>query len=68
MFGSGIHAADIVAYGLVPEDYDNYLRAIDPQRLAEHPVTYDPMWIDRVYMPKHLILCDCLKRGVFPNV
>ena len=68
MFGSGIHAADIVAYGLVPEDYDNYLRAIDPQRLAEHPVTYDPMWIDREYLPKHMILADCLKRGVFPNV
>ena len=68
MFASNIFAADIVAYGLVPEDYDNYLRALDPQRLAQHPVIYDPLWINREFLPKLQILSDCLKKGVFPRV
>lgn len=68
MFGSRIFSADIVAYGLEEADYDNFLRDIDPQRRQEIPVEYDPKWTETVYLPKHLILADCLKRGVFPNV
>ena len=68
MFASGIHEADIVAYGLEPADYQNYLRDLDPRRLQEIPVAYDSKWIDTVYLPKLIILADCLKRGVFPNV
>ena len=68
MFASTIHEADIVSYGLEPADYKNYLRDLDPRRLNEIPVAYDPKWIDTVYLPKLLILADCLKRGVFPNV
>ena len=68
MFASGIHEADIVAYGLEPADYDNFLRDLDPRRLQEIPVGYDPNWIEGVYLPKLRILADCLKRGVFPNV
>ena len=68
MFASNIHEADIVAYGLEPEDYKNYLRDLDPRRLQEIPVKYDPNWIESVYMPKLRVLADCLKRGVFPNV
>ena len=67
MFASGIHEADIVAYGLEPADYDNYFRDLDPQRLQQIPVAYDPKWIETVYLPKLRILADCLKRGVFPN-
>lgn len=68
MFGSKIFGADIVAYGLEEADYNNFLREIDPGRLHQIPVAYDPRWIDQVYLPKHMILLDCLKRGVFPNV
>ena len=68
MFGSKIFAADIVAYGLEEADYDNFFRAIERKRLQEIPVAYDPKWIETVYLPKHMILADCLKRGVFPNV
>ena len=68
MFGSEIFGADIVAYGLVEADYDNFLREIDPQRRQEIPVEYDKKWVETVYLPKHLILADCLKRGVFPYV
>ena len=68
MFGSKIFGADIVAYGLEEADYNNFLRDIDPRRLQEIPVAYDQKWIETVYLPKHMILCDCLKRGVFPYV
>ena len=68
MFGSKIFGADIVAYGLVEADYDNFLRELDPRRLQEIPVAYDPRWVESIYLPKHLILADCLKRGVFPYV
>ena len=68
MFGSKIFGADIVAYGLEEADYNNFLRDIDPGRLQQIPVAYDQKWIETVYLPKHMILCDCLKRGVFPNV
>ena len=68
MFGSKIFGADIVTYGLEEADYDNFLRALDPGRLQQIPVDYDQRWIETVYLPKHMILADCLKRGVFPNV
>ena len=68
MFGSHIFGADIVAYGLEEADYNNFLRDIDPRRLQEIPVAYDQKWVETVYLPKHMILCDCLKRGVFPYV
>ncbi len=68
MFASGIHEADIVAYGLVESDYDNFLREIDPRRLQQFPVVYDLNWIESVYLPKLIILADCLARGVFPDV
>lgn len=68
MFGTRILSADIVAYGLEEADYDNFFREIDFKRLLEIPVAYDPKWVEMVYLPKHMILADCLKRGVFPNV
>jgi hypothetical protein len=68
MFASKIYGADVVAYGLLPEDYNNYLRAVDPGRRKLIPVTYDPNWIENVYLPKHMILCEALKRRAFPYV
>ena len=68
MFGSKIFGADIVAYGLQAADYDNFLRPLDPGRLQQIEVPYDLKWIEQVYLPKHMILCECLKRGVFPHV
>lgn len=68
MFGSKIFGADIVAYGLQEADYDNFFREIDLGRLQEIPVTYDQKWIENVYLPKHLVLADCLKRGAWPYV
>lgn len=66
MYASGIHEADIVAYGLEEADYDNFFRNIDNRRLKEIPVAYDQSWVETVYLPKLRILADCLQRGVMP--
>ena len=67
MFASGIHQAVIVAYGLEDEDYNNFFRPIDPDRLHTFPISYDAEWVNGVYLPKHLILRDCLVKGVLPD-
>lgn len=68
MYASRIYGADIVAYGLLPEDYNNYLRAVDPGRRKLIPVAYDSRWVEATYLPRHRKLCECLKRGCWPNV
>lgn len=67
MYGSGIKKAYIVVYQLTDGDYENFFRPIDPKRLKVVPVVYDPQWIEKVYLPKHLILRDCLVKGVLPD-
>lgn len=68
MYASKIYGADVVAYGLLQEDYNNYLRSVDPGRRKLIPVTYDPNWIENVYLPKHMVLCEALKRRSWPYV
>lgn len=65
--GIPFEGADIVSYGLEDADYDNFFRQIDPSRVRVVPIAYDPGWVERVYLPKHMILLDCLKRGVMPH-
>ena len=67
MFGSGIQKAKIVVYQLTEEDYDNFFRPIDPRRLRIFDIPYDAQWVEGVYLPKHLILRDCLVKGVLPD-
>lgn len=67
MFASGIHRAEVVAYGLEDADYNNFFRPIDPDRLHTFPIAYKPEWIEGVYLPKHLVLRDCLEKGVMPD-
>ena len=66
MFASGIRKAKIVAYGLKDEDYDNFFKPIDKERILEFDIEYDEQWINNVFLPKLRILVDCLKRGVMP--
>lgn len=66
MFASGIHRAEIVAYGLEEDDYNNFFRAIDPQRRKQHNIVYDPVWIETKFLPKLRRLADCLRKGVLP--
>lgn len=66
MWASGIHRAEIVAYGLLPEDYDNYYRDIDPRRISHHTIEYDEAFL-REYKKRVNVLCDCLNTGRFPD-
>jgi hypothetical protein len=68
MFATGIHRAKIVVYGLEEADYNNFFRPIDKSRLQVFEITYDPHWIEAVYLPKLRVLVDCLKKGIFPQV
>lgn len=56
----------IVSYALLEADYRNFFNPIDPARLKEHPIEYDPDFIEE-YLPRLKYLRDCLKEGVFPN-
>lgn len=66
MFATGLRKAEIVAYGLVEKDYDNFFTPIDAKRRSEYPIGYDERWIGNVYLPKLTYLAGCLKDGRFP--
>lgn len=66
MYASGIRKAKIVAYALLPEDYENYFRDIDPERISYHEILYDKEFIAE-YEPRLLYLSKCLDEGVFPQ-
>lgn len=68
MYASEIYEAEIDAYGLLEEDYDNYFNEIDIKRLSKHDIRYDNLWIQETYLPKERYLEECLINGKFPNV
>lgn len=65
MYQAEIHKARIVAYALLPEDYKNFFREVDPERLTFHPIKYCERFIAR-YVPRKDYLCMCLEIGRFP--
>lgn len=67
MFASGIRKAKIIAYGLKDEDYKNFFKPIDKDRICEFDIEYDEQWINNVFLPNLKVLVDCLKKGVMPN-
>jgi hypothetical protein len=67
MYASNIHKAEIDAYGLLPEDYNNYFHDIDLDRLIRLEVEYDEEWINNIYLPKLKYLEKCLEDGKFPT-
>lgn len=67
MYASGIHFVEIIAYGLLDEDYKNFFNPIDTTRIQRHSVAYDDRWINEVYLPKLRRLAECLKMGVLPS-
>lgn len=58
---------EILAYKLLPEDYENWFLPIDLERMTRVPVQYDSEWIESIYLPRVLILKDCLLRGILPE-
>lgn len=66
MFGSGLRETEIITYGLIEADYDNYFNPIDPERRDTFPVEYNAHWLNSVYLPRLEHLAKCLKEGRFP--
>ena len=66
MYASEIYKAEIDAYGLLPEDYDNYFHDIDLDRLIRLEIKYDEEWINNIYLPRLKYLEECLEIGKFP--
>ncbi len=66
MYVFGIHEACIVAYGLEEEDYRNFFRNIDKDRISFHEIVYDVEFIQR-YEVRLRYLSQCLKDGRFPR-
>lgn len=67
MYATGIRRAFIAAYGLEEEDYINFYNDIDTERITLHEILYDPVFIDKIYLPRFWYLCDCLNKGTFPK-
>lgn len=68
MYGFKIKKAYIVSYGLEEEDYKNYYREIDKNRLSYHEIIYDKKFINEIYLPRLKYLSECLDIGKFPNI
>lgn len=56
----------IAAYHVTEEDYKNYFRPIDEDRLQLIPVEYDRDFITELYIPKLMYLGECLEKGKMP--
>ena len=68
MYVSNIHSAEIVAYGLLENDYINYFNDIDKERLSVFEIEYNKEWLEKEYIPKINYLSECLKKQIFPDV
>lgn len=66
MYALGVRQGEIVAYGLLPEDYNNFYRDIDPKRLSHHKIKYDKRFIAD-YEKRLQYLCKCLEDGTWPD-
>ena len=67
MYGTSIKRAYIVSYGLEEEDYNNFYRDIDQDRLKLHEIKYDVQFINEIYLPRFNYLSECLDKGEFPK-
>lgn len=57
--------ARIVSYGLTDEDYADFFRPIDRERLQEHEIEYDAAFIEK-YLERLKRLRDALEKGEWP--
>lgn len=57
----------IVSYPLGDKEYRNYFCDIDTSKIQRDVVEYDSDFIYKEYLPKLMLLCECLEEGVYPN-
>lgn len=67
MYAKGLQKGKVIAYGLEEADYNNFLRPIDPRRVIQEDIRYDPVWINTVFLPRLRVLADCLRKGIMPR-
>ena len=67
MFATG-KELEIVSYRLLPEDYKNWFLPIDQGRIGRIGIDYDSTWISDTYLPRLLVLRDCLIYRKWPEV
>lgn len=65
MYATGFRKAYIVAYGLIDEDYRNFYRPVDHERISLIHIHYDEEFISE-YLPRLHYLERCLDEGRFP--
>ncbi len=68
MYASGIHEAEIDAYGLLEKDYKNYFNQIDLKRLNKYEIEYNKEFINNEFLPKLRYLEYCIEKGKFPSI
>lgn len=66
MFAYPTNDLVIDAYGLEPEDYQDFFREIDHRRITEHPVSFDARWVRDIYLPRLRVLARAMEEGRFP--
>lgn len=67
MYAFKTKECEIVAYGLLNKDYDNYFREVDKNRLSFYKIDYNEEFINNEYLPKLKYLSECLKSGKYPS-
>ena len=66
MYVTGLKQAKIVAYALEDEDYEDWDRDVDGDRISFFFYDYDEDFIHD-YLSRLQYLVDCMERGVFPR-
>lgn len=67
MFATG-KPLEIVAYKLLPEDYENFYNPIDAERISTHLIERDQEWIKCEYLPRLRYLAKCLRLRKVPHL
>lgn len=67
MYAAGIRQAQIIAYGLLEKDYQNFFLPIDKDRISCIDISYNEKFINEEYLPKLRYLAMCLEKGIFPT-
>lgn len=67
MFAKKTNLLYIVAYPLTDEHYRNFFIPVDRAKMELIPVEYDPVWIQREFLPKLDYVSKCIWRGKYPQ-
>ena len=58
----------ILAYALTEADYNNFYLPIEDERVSEHEIKFDKVWVETEYLPREKYLEWCIKNRKTPNM